>query len=652
MACNQKTKKTLLLAFVLIFITSLIIQVVNPNNFQIRQVQVQPGDVLSKKVELGRENADLDYRIGINMFFSEVHPENITVRFLNESEYQLVQDNTITLEESVSIINVSATFSPEFPFYQVQKDYKMRIHGKQTFYLILNNTDWNSDGKRTIKGEYYVAFTTSLYDWGLILMGASFVLLFLGKMISYEEEEKVKKITSTGILVSAELFVIRALSLAYYLRFQLNLGPLAEFVNYGFFADFEWWYLGWMEPLAESGLLNIYSGTLTAHQYTPLFITTLFAFYNLPILPIWKVGIPIFLFHIGTGLILNKICHELEIKNENTKKIMLIYWFNPFSLLYGAFSILNVTPYIFFVVVSIYFIIRRKPDVNIGRISISKYDASCILMGIGTLYKQFAAIFLPMVILAIYLKDMYEKTKLRGGTTITFSEHIKTLALNGFRYGMVSIGVFLLGMAPFLIHDLSGTVEQVLTGGARFDIEFFLVVFSNYPVNFDSLFVALGFPEMFTRPLGYLLLSWIPFLTAVGLTYWSFIRSANKIFKLENNESRSTTYIMYNLLFWSIILTINIHLFYPRGSFKYYLLLIIPFTSLMMNQASLFSNKSWISSDGGIERTIKPNDIVKWMIWLLILVIFWRYGYFVLLLIWEIVLVLKKSGYEKDILNK
>ncbi|MBD3353305.1 MAG: hypothetical protein GF364_17625 [Candidatus Lokiarchaeota archaeon] len=643
--------KSLFFLCILTFITGLIVQIINPNAFQIRQVQLEPDSTLVREFNIGKEDTSIDYRVGINIFFFSPHQENITIKILNSSEYQKLENEEITLNDSISIVNLSSVVQPELPWYSTGYQSNFQTEDNIKLYIVLrNHYNTSNNPEYTITGEYYLTFTSNLYDWGLILMGMSFIPLFIGKMLTYEKEEKTKKILTTGIFIGSELFIIRSLTLIMPMRFGIDLGPITMYLNYEYFTDFEWWYLGWMEPLFENGVLNMYSGALTAHQYTPFFLLTLFVFHQIPILPVWTMGIPLFLFHIGTGLVIRKICKELQMSENTTCKIMLVYFLNPLSLFYGAFSLLNVTPFIFFTILSIYFLVKRKDTVSIGKLNIKKYDIASFFLGIGILYKQFAAIFLPILIFSIYLRLLYEKRREETTLEINIIDHLKLLAHSAIRYGIICIIVFMMGIGPWLIHDFSGTISQILTGGASFGLDFIRVTAYNNPVNFDSFFIAIDMPDVFTDVLGYLIIFWIPFLIAIGFTFYKFIKSTlmvtenmQKNEEIENNQIPK--YIFYNLFFWSIILVLNVHMFYPRGSYKYYLLLMIPFTVLMINVENVFSREFW--EDSTNKRMIYKKDIISWMVWLLVIMIFWRLGYFILLLIWEIMLIVKKNKYDK-----
>src|SRR5271157_2527545 len=111
------------------------------------------------------------------------------------------------------------------------------------------------------------------------------------------------------------------------------------------YNDYQGWYTMWLGGFGGDPYI------LVGYQYTPLFIYTLAPFWFLP-LPLWRAAIPIFAFNMGTGYYVYRVMEKLTHNERRASWAMLLYFLNPFTLIYGSFMWFNPSAFVFFVVLA------------------------------------------------------------------------------------------------------------------------------------------------------------------------------------------------------------------------------------------------------------------------------------------------------------
>jgi hypothetical protein len=293
------------------------------------------------------------------------------------------------------------------------------------------------------------------------------------------------------------------------------------------------------------------SGGIADYIYPPLWI------YTVSLLgpsSLWFSGLIIFTLNMATGPIVFSISYELTGDERRSIFAMLLYLLNPFILFYGSFLWLNPTPYVFFVTLSFYFALKgRGPQ-------------SILTLGVATLFKQFAVLFFPLLVLYLIKKDALpdHRSKIRD-----FGKHL-----------IVYAGIILIFSIPFLLVNADAYLSRVLIRGYSPE---FLTTFNpqpSWPLTFNTFFLWINTPEVITWALAYLLAFYILLAGSCLLVYVAYAKS-------------DRTYTFAEALFWSIILVLAFQLFFPRGTYKFYLMILIPFISILFdyNNFSLEKNE-------------------------------------------------------------
>ncbi|MFW9996429.1 MAG: hypothetical protein ACFFD4_30580, partial [Candidatus Odinarchaeota archaeon] len=437
-------------------------------------------------------------------------------------------------------------------------------------------------------------------------------------------------VLSVGINVL--VFLLRVGTLGKYNSLGIQYHYFDELVTPEMYNDFEFWYLSWVEPFLDGGFLNPYSVDFLGHQFPPLFIYTLGLFALIPFVPIWKVAIPIFLYHISTGILVREISLKLSKQEKVATVAMLFYYLNPLGLVYASFCWFNPPAFTFYVVLAFYLALLSDQKFQLFGVALPSRELSLVALGIATMYKQFAAIFLPLLIIILLKQKDREET----GTANNILDGI----LHSFIYGGTVLAIAL----PFLLLDFNMFTYRTLVTTTEFGIEFNKMISYSTPVNFNTFFVLLGFPKIITDIIGNLIISWAflgAFTASICLVCWL---ESSKIQEDMDIEDRNSA-LVKNALFWALMLAFSVHLFYPRGVFKFYLLLLTPFVSILLSFRKINGVKA--TSDSYIigydrKKTSWKAPFVLFIL-LLIIVLINRFVYFILLIIWIANYLLQKS---------
>ena len=627
-----------------------IMHFIDPMNVYVRKLEISPNELYHEQYELDNSFSGQNYRMSIDIQLFSIPTDNYTAKFLNSSEYNAVINGTIELIDAESCLpnfdNLKDNVFNNLTWFSYSNiiEISSNNNNNNIYHLVINNTNTEIP----ILGFNYIAISISLYDWSILIISIGAAFIFIALILFYWKEKNWKRSLLIGIFISTELFIFRWFLLADLVRisfrdlFDLTVNT-RELISTEFYYDFEYHYLGWMEPFAENGFLNLYSGDLLAHQYGPLFMITLFPFYLIPGLPIWKVGIPIFLYHIGTGILIHLICKNRSISQKTSNKCILFFFLNPFSLFYGSLCWLNTAPFIFFIILGLFFILKPKEKIKVGNYQINKNYLAMISLGIAFLYKQFTIVFVPLFIINIYLKYRNKRDN-----EYKISKKILLFWKVCSRYGLVFIIIAISLYLPFLISNFSNTINTVFFDPTSFSIDYIKILHPSFPINFDSFFVGLEFPVIIQDIIAYALIYWIPFIVVLLFIYIKYLRETNRILSVLDDEKQKSI-SAYNLLFWCLLLVINMQIFYPRGSYKYYLLLMTPILTLALGFAQDSKQKNIIPKKKKLWR--EKNVFILMIILLIIIILISRYAYFLILFAWEIYYIVKKRKQTKTILD-
>ncbi len=532
---------------------------------------------------------------------------NLSVVFLNSSEYEnFIANDSIENYITIRILKENYDLSRNVTIFQDS----FRITTKGIIYILILNND---DTVLFLGFNYNYTIISPTYYYGLIVMSVGFLFTF--GMLAWCLNGW-KRYFIIGVNINLTFFFIHIAILPQLLIENPSLiSPLLDITHFEMYRDYEGWYLEWVD-LFKNGVFP-YSEEYAHYSYGPLFILTL-GMFNLFTTPIWSPAIPLFLSTIGTGYIVYLISKKTTENEKYSIYSMIFYLINPFTIIYSSFLWLNPSIFTFFVILSFYFVLTQK------------YHLSMLFLGIGVLYKQFALFFFPILLLLL----IHEKGEKR----------IKMIMKYVFYYTMIFCFTLLLISLPFLITNFQSYIQSY-TGNIAIPIEYLLTfdMDQGKAINFNTFFLLVKAPKVITFIIAYALGFYILLFSCLLKIYFytlEYLISKRNIMRSNKNSSFIET------IFLSILIIISIQLFYPRGSYKYYLILLVPFISILFDfrDLSLLEATEIEGKKYKFQKRYLFPLIMSWIIFLSS-----RYIYFWILIIWILIYLYLRAPKENRI---
>jgi hypothetical protein len=190
----------------------------------------------------------------------------------------------------------------------------------------------------------------------------------------------------------------------------------------------------------------------------------------------------------------------------------------------------------------------------------------------ATLFKQVTLIFFPLLLIAL----------LKGDQHSTRRKFLQDLIKYTLIFCVVLLGVSL----PFLLIDPASYIQRVILSGGQRSIEYLTtaILQPSYPVHFNTFFLLIGAPPIITVPIAFLLGNYILLGVTGVLVFVAFARySLSSDLPVKSKMQK----IITEALFWGIILVLLVQLFFPRGSYKFYLIALMPFLAVLFDYNDL-----------------------------------------------------------------
>ncbi|MFW9918612.1 MAG: hypothetical protein ACFFED_03365 [Candidatus Thorarchaeota archaeon] len=450
------------------------------------------------------------------------------VFLIDFSQYSLYQSGT-----SIEDLDILFSFSN-----QSRGTYTDTVTFVDSYLVILSYEN------KTYSWNAYYSLTPDTHFPTLLIGFTGLLVILVGCAIFFEGW---KRYFCLGVSINVVFFIIRTFTLVSY-----SLG-LPDIFNTTFhvemYNDYQYFYLSWIPQLLEGSYP--YGGDLYYYIYGPLwiYIVSIFGY-----IPSWLPGVPLFIFNMATGAVVQKIVLNLSGDEKKSIFAMMIYLLNPITVIYGSFMWLNPTIYTFFCSLSFLFALEDKNRYAIGTLAIA------------TLMKQFSVIFFPL--LSLYLIKKYQATMKEG---------IRQF----FEYTIIYTMVVMIGSLPFLIIDAEGYLFWMILGNTG-SVERLMVFIPDLwmPVHFNTFFLWLGVPAWFTDIMAWLLIYYIPLIVcAIGL-YGGYILFKPSVNDTDDFKLRSKR-LFTQLIILAFLAVLCVQLFYPRGSYKFYLLTLMPFAAVL-----------------------------------------------------------------------
>ncbi len=585
---SKKTvQQSLLLIGAILIIVGLVVHLGMPSVTHTSPVQFIEGEERSvNSIWFHRGPAHYHFQIDIRIWSPEI--ENCTITLLNTSEYERYLTGT-PLHELDTLFLISNTSQ-----FTLETELTMDLNHK---ILFINNNSVQ------VTWVYFYTAIPSTFLPSLIVAFTG-IFLILGMLILRLTTHR--RFFFVGLAINLVAFFIRIFTLL-----QLTIGIpdlIHQFLE--LYNDYNLFYIPWVHQI-WSGIFP-YSVEFGSYIYPPLFIYSI-AIYGSN--PAWLAGIVLFNFNIATGYLVYLISWHLTGNEKRSTVAMLIYLLNPITLIYGSFLWLNPAPYVFFVTLAFYFALTKQRLFSV------------LVLAMATLFKQVALIFFPLLIIAL----------LKGEQPSTRRKLLQDLT----KYTLIFCAVLLSVSLPFLLIDPASYIQRVILSGGQRSIEYLMtaILQPSYPVHFNTFFLVIGAPPIMTVPIAFLLGNYLLLGVTSVLVFVAFTRYS--LFSGLQNKARMQK-IMTEALFWSIILVLLVQLFFPRGSYKFYLIALMPFLAVLFDYTDLTLTN------------VSPFEFKKrhWFIIIITTAIFLclRYLYF-WILIAMILFYLYNRGYITTIVN-
>ncbi|NHI94461.1 MAG: hypothetical protein EAX96_18365 [Candidatus Lokiarchaeota archaeon] len=596
---NKKNiKKIGIIVGIVFIITGLIFNTILPSKFS--RVHNSESLTLNEEdnyyvISIDPNINHIDYEFKIDFYTSISEESNCTVLILNSMEYQkfLVEDS---LENITALKIINSIDEPRVDSLFYRGIFSSRNIG--AIYILIINLENTSE---IINYGYYYTISTPMFFYSAILLVIGAITIF--SMLAWYLNGW-KRYFSIGVGINLSLFFARITIMPYLFSELPTLISFFEIFDIEVFRDFEGYYIGWTD-LFINGVFP-YSEQYFGYAYGPLFILTTGSFAFLSI-PSWSVGIPFLMSTLGTGYLIYLISRKLTNNEKYSICSMMLFFINPFTLIYASFIWLNASIFTFFVILSFYLALVKK-----------NYLAM-LTLGIASMYKQFALVFFPLLLLLMIMNNKGENRKIKLKNSIIYS------LIFGITILLISLPFLILRFQSYIwgnIINISFSINSLITPG----------IYDNYPVTFNSFFFLIGAPDIILYSIAYMLGYYILLGGTLGITYLFYARNLQYKTKYKNSINTHTNLSYFvEALFLSIFIVISLQLFYPRGSFKYYLILLTPFISLLFDIEDLSLHKAILieKSDFRFYKRYLIPIFISWVVFFC-----YRYVYFFVLIGW------------------
>ena len=525
---------------------------------------------------------DADYKFGIEMLPPEQNiAENTTGYLLTDTEY-----DKYLLGTPIQDLDALLKFGSG-----ERTSYETSLTTELDLYVVFFNY-----GHDSVSWTYYYAILPSGFYPTLTL---GFVGLFIAMAGVGWNLEGWKRYFVIGTSINLVLFFIRTFTLASY---SLGLPDIfEELIHVELYNDYQFFYLSWVPSLREGAWA--YSADLAVYLYPPLWIYTVSI---LGSIPSWLPGVPLFLFNVGTGYFVYRIADSLTNDERYPIYAMMLYLLNPFTLFYGSFMWLNPTPYVFFTMASFFLALSEREELSIATIAVA------------TLYKQLAVVFFP--ILSIVLLKKHSGRRMRDNA-------------RGFiKHTAIYAGIVFLVSVPFLIVSPEQYLNQVLLRNTgSYEILRTFIPEPWMTVHLNTFFLWLGMPAWFTDAIAFLLVNYV-FLIISGIVVYGTFAIFKPRFTNEENHVGRVRDLVIQALTWGFVAVMCVQLFYPRGAYKFYLLALVPFVSVLYD----YRNLELDQEPAGFEKHHLVPLALSWIVFVCYrFVYFWVLGAWLIFYLWK-----------------
>ena len=351
---------------------------------------------------------------------------------------------------------------------------------------------------------------------------------------------------------------------------QYNIFGLTVPIQFEGWADYSYYYQTWGNQFL--GGYTPYTSPFdyaTPDHYAPYFFPPLYVYLcalgNL--LPFGSFGIAILicLFGFATAFPIYGITTYLSQNKRVGEIAVATYLLNPLILFHTTYDWLNPAPFVFFMMLSFYFLMKQR------RIS------GTLAMATAALFKQ-TAFFLALPLIAYLIKVPPSK-----GAPTSADDEIKNidelvwgdqLDVRGLLKMSTIVIVFVIALSyPYVLNFGNYVYHIFLKPGTTLLKDITVLPASNAPITLAMFFILIGAPGILTQTIN--LATSYSILLLIGVLV-PFV-----LMLLEVKDDRELPNFWRRILFFTLLMLLSVHIFSPRGIYKYYCVALIPFFSIL-----------------------------------------------------------------------
>jgi hypothetical protein len=349
------------------------------------------------------------------------------------------------------------------------------------------------------------------------------------------------------------------------------------YFNFEGYIDYDYYYYTWGQQFLHgiTPYSTIFDRSVVGTTYfnTPYFFPPLYVYMCafglvLPIDP-FGIGFLITLFGFLTAFPVYGISAYLSNNRRVAEMSVLSYLLNPIILYYTVYKWLNPAPFVFFMMLSFYLLIHGR------------HTSGTLSMVTAALFKQIALfLILPLIVILVKRHSMTE-----SGDAIDKKKSLCTeIDLRGLgkMSGIAAIFVFAVSF-PYLLNLGNYLYYLFVKPGGILITDLTNLPDVTQPMSLASVLIFVGAP--------------IELIDAVNkATYYGIFLTLSIIIilpfmLLKVNPENNLQKYWRSMIFLTLLLLLCVHIFSPRGVYKYYFVALVPFLSIQP-VSSMISSKN------------------------------------------------------------
>lgn len=365
-------------------------------------------------------------------------------------------------------------------------------------------------------------------------------------------------------------------------------GPLDIFgftiqVNFEGYLDYDYYYYSWgqqyvngISPYTDAFNRIEIDGEFynTPYFFPPLYIYMCALGVVLPIDP-FGIGFLLTMFGYLTAIPIYGISTYLSQNKRVGAVAAATYLFNPLVLYYTVFEWLNPAPFVFFAMLSFFLLMRGN------RLS------GTLAMVISALFKQ-TAFFLALPLIAYLLR------KPPVDNPVVTDDELEPpgdeLDVRGFAKLALQVIIFVIAISLPFLSDISNYLFYIFQRpGALLYTDVSVLPNASQPISITVLLISVNIVIQNLNASFGIAIPEIPesIIQSVNLgTYYAVFLILAMIpllllMLMHVKDDRNLRQYWSKMLFLTLLLLICLHLFSPRGIYKYYCVGLIPFFSIL-----------------------------------------------------------------------